>query len=130
MDLTINPEFSHIKYADFFLKSKKFETRKVDIAKKILEEYPDYGASNICFIASKHAIQASLAMKGVGYSSKVGMLLPLAEKYLGKNIANSFRKLFNLYVKSEYELKFLTKKEEKRAVSYVETIMKVYSKKS
>ena len=58
------------------------------------------------------------------------MLLPLAEKYLGKNIANSFRKLFNLYVKSEYELKFLTKKEEKRAVSYVETIMKVYSKKS
>lgn len=126
IDLTINPEQPHIKYADAFRKSKEFEMQKVKMAEDILREHPLYGTVDLCFIASKHAIQIALAMKGLGYSSKVAVLMPLSEKYLYREIAETFRSLFNLYIKSEYGLEFLTEEESKRAVEYAKKVMEVY----
>jgi len=126
VDLTINPEPPYTKYAEALRKSKEFEMQKVKMAEDILREHPSYGTADLCFIASKHAIQIALAIKGLGYSSKVAVLLPLAEKYLGREIAETFRSLFNLYVKSEYGLEFLTEEESKLAVEYVKKVMEVY----
>ncbi|MEW6214172.1 MAG: nucleotidyltransferase domain-containing protein [Nitrospirota bacterium] len=126
MDLTINPEPPHIKYAEALRKSKEFEMLKVKMAEEILKEHPSYGAVDLCFIASKHAIQMALATKGLGYSSKVAVLLPLAEKHLGQEIAETFKRLFGLYVKSEYGLDFLTGEESKLAVKYAKKVMEVY----
>ena len=89
VDLTINPEQPHIKYAEAFQRSMEFEIRKVKMAEDIFKEDPSYGAADLCFVASKHAIQIALAMKGLGYSSKVAVLLPLAEKHLGKEVAET-----------------------------------------
>lgn len=127
VDLTINPENPRTKYADAFERSKEFETKKVDMAVDILKEYPSYGSADLCFVASKHAIQMALAMKGIGYSSKVVVLLPLTKKYLGKEIALIFRKLFKLYIKSEYEIEFLTEEELKLVVEYAKKILGVYT---
>ncbi len=85
------------------------------------------GIADFCFIASKHAIQAVLAMHGEGYSSKVAVLLPLAEKRLGKDIAATFRKLFELYIQSEYGMESLTEEEARRAVEYAKRIFSVYA---
>jgi predicted nucleotidyltransferase len=126
VDLTINPEPPYTKYAEAFRKSKEFEMQKVKMAEDILREHPSYGAVDLCFVASKHAIQIALAMKGLGYSSKVDVLLSLSEKHLGKQIAETFRKLSDLYVKSEYGMEFLTEDESKRAVEYAKKVMEVY----
>ena len=125
-DLTINPEPPHFKYAEAFRKSKEFEMHKVKMAEEILKEHPSYGTVDLCFVSSKHAIQIALAMKGLGYSSKVSVLLPLAEKNLGRETAETFRKLFDLYVKSEYGMEFLTEEESKLAIEYAKKIMEVY----
>ena len=127
IDLRINSRPPAEKYKEFFKKSEKFEKSKVKIAKEIFRNNPEYTPVDMCFVASKHAIQIALAMKGVGYSSKVKVLLPLAEEHLGKEIANAFRKLFNLYVKSEYKLEFLSKEEMETALKCAKRIMKVYS---
>lgn len=129
IDLSINPESPEIKYSEFFKKSYEFESQKIRIAEELLEKDLISGIADICFIASKHAIQAALAMKGKGYSSKVSFLLPLAEKYFGKETAEAFRKLFNLYIKSEYNLEFLTDEESKHAIEYSKEIQKVYLEK-
>src|SRR3989337_3301335 len=102
IDIVINPEPPHIKYADYFEKSKEFETKKVKMAENIIKEYPSYGSADLCFVASKHAIQMALAMRGIGYSSKVAVLLPLAKENLGEDVADKFKKLFDLYTRSEY----------------------------
>ena len=82
--------------------------------------------AEFCFVGSKHAIQAALAMKGEGYSSKVFVLLPLTEKYLGREIASVFRSLFGLYIKSEYGMESLTDEEAKLAIEYAKKIIGVY----
>ncbi len=84
------------------------------------------GIAELCFVASKHAIQAALAMEGKGYSSKMSLLLPLAEEYLGGEIAAVFRGSFALYAKPEYALESLTRKEAKLAIEYATKIMEVY----
>jgi predicted nucleotidyltransferase len=115
-----------IKYREFFFRSKNFETSKIKMVEKIKEEDSFYSGIGLCYSASKHAIQASLAMKGEGYSSKIRVLLPLCEKYFGRNIADSFRKLFNLYVKSEYTLEVPTESESNLALLLAKEIIKVY----
>lgn len=125
-DLSINPEPAEVKYSEFFKRSNKFESQKVRIAKELLEKDLTSGIAELCFVASKHAIQAALAMKGEGYSSKISMLLPLAEKYLGREIASVFRRLFELYIISEYEMEFLSNKELKLAIKYAKDIQRVY----
>ena len=87
-----------------------------------------YGIADFCFVASKHAIQASLAMKGEGYSSKVAVLLPLARKYFGRDIAEAFRTLFDLYTKSEYGIESLTEEEAMLALEHAKKILVVYNK--
>lgn len=69
-DLTLSNEKPTIKYAGAFSKSRVFEMNKIKIAGDIIKKYPSYGSADLCYMASKHAIQMALAMKGVGYSSK------------------------------------------------------------
>jgi predicted nucleotidyltransferase len=129
IDLNINPAPPSEKYKEFFKKSEEFEKSKVKIAEEIFKNNPEFTPVDLCFVASKHAIQVALAMRGVGYSSKVKVLLPLAEKHLGEEVANAFRKLFSLYIKSEYKLEFLNQEEMKTALKCAKLIMKVYSMK-
>jgi len=126
-DLAISTESPSAKYAEFFKRSAEFEGHKVKIAEDIFKERPSYDVADLCYIASKHAIQAALAMKGVGYSSKVAVLLPLAEEYLGKETADAFRRVFELYVKSEYKMESLEHEEKKLALEYAKRVMEVYS---
>lgn len=128
IDLSINSDKPDIKYAEAFKKSKEFEMQKVIIAEEMLKRHPDYGTADLCFVASKHAIQMALAMKGIGYSSKVSVLLPLAKKHLGNEISEKFRKLFKLYIMSEYGVEFLTNEESKLAIEYAKEILKVYER--
>jgi len=125
-DLSINPEPATVKYSDFFRNSHRFESQKIRIAEELLEKNLVSGIADFCFLASKHAIQAVLAMKGEGYSSKVSVLLPLTQRYFGGKIASAFRKLFGLYIKSEYGMEFLTDEEAKLAIKHAEKIMRVY----
>lgn len=128
IDLTLNPEPPEIKYAEAFKKSKEFETDKVKIAEDILKDHPSYGTADLCYIASKHAIQMALAMKGFGYSSKVSVLMPLVREYLGNEVAENFQKLFELYIKSEYGEECLTDEESRLAMEYAKEVLKVYEK--
>ncbi|GAB4543839.1 MAG: hypothetical protein Fur0020_13320 [Thermodesulfovibrionia bacterium] len=128
VDLTISQEKPDIKYAEAFKKSKEFETQKVMVAEEMLKRHPSYGTAELCYIAAKHAIQMALAMKGIGYSSKVSVLLPLANEHLGSELTEKFKRLFELYIKSEYGIKFLTVKESKLAVKYAKEILKVYER--
>ncbi len=121
-----SPIEPQIKYREFFFRSKEFETSKIKMVEKIKKEHPFYGGIELCYIASKHAIQASLAMKGEGYSSKIKVLLPLCEKYFGSKIADAFKRLFQLYVKSEYGLEIPTKTESNLAITLAKEVMKVY----
>ena len=127
-DMSVNPEPPEIKYAGFFRDSREFESRKIRTAEELLKKDMGYGMADFCFVASKHAIQAALAMKGEGYSSKVAVLLPLARKYFGREIAEAFRKLFALYTKSEYGMESLTEKEARLALVHANKILGVYNK--
>ncbi len=125
MDMTINPERPDIKYKEFFKKSKEFEMRKVEIAEEIFKKCGSVSI-DLCFVPAKHAIQACLAMKGKGYSSKLPTLIPLTEKIFGKEKANDFRKLFELYVRSEYNMEELTEDEKKEAIEIAKRILNIY----
>lgn len=125
-DMSINPELPEIKYSDFFKNSQNFESQKIRIAENFLSKGLVAGISEMCYFASKHAIQASLAMYGTGYSSKVKVLLPLVEKYFGNEFAETFRRLFDLYTKSEYGVELLTDEEAKTTIEYAKKILEVY----
>ena len=126
VDLSINPEPPEVKYSEFFKSSHEFESQKIRIAEELLEKDLISGIAELCYVASKHAIQATLAMHGEGYSSKIKVLLPLAERYFGGEIAEAFKRLFELYIKSEYGVEFLTDEEAKVAVEYAKKIFRVY----
>lgn len=125
IDITINPEPPRIKYAEYFEKSKEFETKKVKMAEDILKQYHSYGSADLCFVASKHAIQMALAMKGIGYSSKVAVLQPLAKENLSEDVADKFKILFELYIMSEYEIESLSQEEARLAIEYAKEILSV-----
>lgn len=125
VDLSINPELPEKKYADFFELSKKCEYQKIQIAEEMLTEDFGYGSAELCFIAAKHAIQACLAMKGVGYSSKVSVLLPLVKEHLGDTIMIRFKRLSELYIKSEYKRESLNKEEAFECVNIAREILKI-----
>jgi len=125
-DLSVDPEPAKVKYSEFFRNSYRFESQKIRIAEELLGKNLASGIAEFCFVGSKHAIQAALAMKGEGYSSKVFVLLPLTEKYLGREIASVFRSLFGLYIKSEYGMESLTDEEAKLAIEYAKKIIGVY----
>lgn len=125
IDITINPEPSNIKYAEYFERSKEFETKKVKMAEDILKEHPSYGSADLCFVASKHAVQMALAMRGIGYSSKVAVLMPLAKEHLSEDVAGKFKKLFELYIRSEYGIESLSQEAARLAAEYAKEILKV-----
>ncbi len=124
--MELSPIEPQLKYREFFLRSKEFETGKIKMVEDIKKDYPSYRGIELCYVASKHAIQACLAMKGEGYSSKMSALLPLCEKYFGSQIANAFKKLFQLYIKSEYTLEIPTETESDLALNLAKEVIKVY----
>jgi predicted nucleotidyltransferase len=126
VDRSINPEPPEVKYSEFFKRSREFESQKVEVAGELLEKDLLSGIADFCYVASKHAIQAALAMRGEGYSSKVAVLAPLAEKYFGREIGAAFKDLFKLYVKSEYGMDFLSEEEAKNAIDCAKKALEVY----
>ncbi|MFH1654837.1 MAG: nucleotidyltransferase domain-containing protein [Pseudomonadota bacterium] len=130
IDMSLSFESPSSKYAGFFKDSRDFESRKVKLAQELLKDGFTNGVIDYCFVASKHALQASLAMKNEGYSSKIDVLLPLTEKYYGKDIASKFKYLYKLFQKSENWMDDeheITRKEAEQAVEYAQEIMRVYS---
>ncbi len=126
VDRSINPEPPEVKYSEFFKRSREFESQKVKIAEELLGKELLSGVGAFCYVASKHAVQAALAMKGEGYSSKVVVLAPLAEKYFGREIGMAFKDLFKLYLKSEYGMDFLSDEEAKTAIDCAKKVLEVY----
>jgi predicted nucleotidyltransferase len=126
VDWSINPEPPEVKYSEFFKRSRKFESQKVEIAEEPFGKDLFSGIADFCYVASKHAIQAALAMKGEGYSSKVAVLAPLAEKYFGREIGLAFKDLFKLYVKSEYGMDLLSDEEARNAIDRAKKVLEVY----
>jgi len=86
IQMSCSPKPREVKYREYYEKSKEVESKKVEVTECLLKEYPDYRNADYCFIASKHAIQMALAMKCVGYSSKISALLPFAGEYLGEGV--------------------------------------------
>jgi predicted nucleotidyltransferase len=127
-NLSLSPEPPEVKYAEFIKKSQQFETHKIDTAEELLTKELTSGIPEFCFMASKHAIQAALAMNGKGYTSKVSELIPQAEKYLGKEFSTSFKHVFDIYVRAEYELMPIFREEASRAIKYARKTMEVYKK--
>lgn len=126
IDLSISKISPTVRYSEFFKKSCEFESRKVEMAQKLLSDGMSSGVADYCFIASKHAIQAALAMRGKGYSSKMNVLVPLAKKYFGKNISLKFQKLFGIYKRSEKIFSDIKKKDAKLAAQYAKYLLTVY----
>jgi len=128
IEFSLNPEPPKVKYAEFVKRSQQFESHKVETAETLLDKDLISGIPEFCFMASKHAIQAALAMKGKGYTSKVSELIPQTEKYLGKEVSSSFKKVFDIYVRAEYELVSISREEASRAIKYARKAMEVYKK--
>jgi len=124
IDLKQNPKPPEVKYKDFFKKSLEFESKKVEIAKRMLQDGLPSGVFALCFVASKHLLQAGLAMKGVGFSGKVKILLPLVEEHFGSKVASSFKRLFSFYVKMEYQFQLLDKDEATLAIEDANRVIK------
>ncbi len=122
IDRTFNPEPPEVKYADFFRKSKEFESRKLEMVEELLKRDYLSGIPEICFVAAKHALQAALAMKGEGYSSKVAVLLPLVERYFGQEIAEKFRKLSEMYTRTDFTLDSVSREEAEEAIHFAEKV--------
>lgn len=126
VDLSVNPEPAETKYRDFFERSRKFESEKVRVAEDLVDHELVSGAIELCYVAAKHTIQAALAMKGQGYSSKVAVLLPLAQTYFGKEVSETFKALFGLYVKYQYGFEFPSADEGREAIASARKILKLY----
>ncbi len=122
IDRAFNPEPSEVKYADFFRKSEEFESHKLEMTEDLLKRDFLSGIPEVCFVAAKHALQAALAMKGEGYSSKVAVLLPLVERYFGQEIVEEFQKLSDMHDRTEFSLKSASREEAKEAIHLAEKI--------
>lgn len=129
VDVSISKVAPSVKYAEFFEKSREFESCKVELAQKLLLDGLSSGVVDYCFIASKHAIQAALAMRGKGYSSKMDVLLPLAKECFGENIFSKFKKCFEIYKKSGGLSVEISGEEAKSAVKCAKEVIKVYMMK-
>jgi predicted nucleotidyltransferase len=125
-DLSMAPGSPEVKYAEFFKTSYECESGKIRLAEELLVSGRRSGIAELCFIASKHAIQAGLAMHGEGYSSKVSVLLPLARGRFGREIAEAFEKIFDLYLKSEYSTQTFLPEDAQAAAGYARKILQVY----
>jgi len=64
-------------------------------------------------------------MKGVGFSSKMKILLPLTEEYFGLEVTDAFKQLFSFYIKEEYELESPDKDDASQAIKNANKIIKI-----
>jgi predicted nucleotidyltransferase len=129
INLSINPQDPLTKYSDFFERSGEYERHKVEMAEEMFARGMFSGIGDLCFVAAKHAVQAALAMRGEGYSSKVVVLLPLIERYFGSDLKKDFQDLFALYVKAEYGLEWLSEEEAKKAIQLAKGLLEVLYRK-
>lgn len=65
-------------------------------------------------------------MKGEGYSSKVRVLLPLAQRYFGQQNAQTFRKLSDLYIQSEYTFESISREVALEVIGCAKQILNLY----
>lgn len=128
-DMSLNPAAPPAKYANFFRQSREFESRKVDAAERMLREDFPGGVPALCFVAAKHAVQAALAMQGIGYSSKMAVLLPLAAERFGEDVAEKFKLAFDVYTRSEYGLDEISKEEAVLAIECARAVLSVYGRR-
>jgi len=124
--MSLSPVPPAVKYAGFFEQSCEFESEKVTMASKFLEKDLISGIPDICFVAAKHAIQAALAMRGEGYSSKVAMLLPLAQRHFGSEVAACFRKLLDLHIRFTYGADEISEEDARLCVDCANKVLEVY----
>ncbi len=122
IDRALNSEPPEVKYVEFFRKSQEFECRKLEMAEKLLQEDYLSGIPEVCFVAAKHALQAALAMKGEGYSSKVTILFPLVHTHFGHQIAETFRKLSDMYTRADFSLESVSREEAEEAIRLAEKV--------
>jgi len=122
IDRALNSEPPEVKYVEFFRKSQEIESRKLEMAEKLLQEDYLSGIPEVCFVAAKHALQAALAMKGEGYSSKVTILFPLVHTHFGHEIAETFRKLSDMYTRTDFSLESVSRVEAEEAIRLAEKV--------
>jgi predicted nucleotidyltransferase len=122
IDRALNSEPPEVKYAGFFRKSQEFESRKLEMAEELLKRDYLSGIPEVCFVAAKHALQAALAMRGEGYSSKVMVLLPLVREHFGQEIAEKFKKLSDLHGRAEFSLESVSREEAEEAIHLAENV--------
>jgi len=99
--MELSEELPDVKYKEFFKKSEDFENNKIKITEELYKKELYSGILELCFIASKHAIQAYLAIKGKGFTSKIRSLIYLAKEYIDEEVKNAFEELCRMYIEFE-----------------------------
>lgn len=112
-----------IKYKEFFEKSRGAEEKKIEMAESLLKEGYFSSIAEFCYVAVKHAIQLALAMKGIGFSSKFQVLIKWVNENFPFWISQSFKILFDLYIKSEYKMEELSKEECEKIIEEAKRIL-------
>ncbi len=101
VDLTESRVPFHERYREFFYRSWLWEGGKVAQAKRVVTRWPkDFcscDALDRCAIAAKHAVQCSLQVRGLGFTSNWQQLERLALSELGPRIAQAFARLAARY---------------------------------
>ncbi len=126
VDRKISSDPAGVKYEEFFRKSQEFESHKLEMAEWLLERDFFSSIPEYCFIAAKHTIQAALAMRGEGYSSKMAVLLPLTERHFGYQVAAALRKLFQLYQTADKKFDSISRDDARSALEQAREVLQVY----
>ncbi|MCP5498578.1 MAG: nucleotidyltransferase domain-containing protein [Leptospiraceae bacterium] len=122
IDFSVSSSPAQERYAEFFIESKKLESWKVNMAKKMFADMESTPVDYL-YIAVKHTIQTKLALLDRGFSSKFETLESLCREHFSKGIAKDFRFIYDLYQKSEFEA---SKKDFLKAIECADTILKLY----
>jgi predicted nucleotidyltransferase len=123
MDLTLSNVPYKNRYAEFYKISKEVESRKVRSAEDFFEKWESIEI-NYLYIASKHTIQAYLAMQGQGFTSRFDVLHKLTVEDIGAEYAEMFFYIYELQ-KKEIEV---TKEEFAIALAYTKKILTLYER--
>ncbi|MCM8804419.1 MAG: nucleotidyltransferase domain-containing protein [Candidatus Omnitrophica bacterium] len=129
VDLSINKKPPSVKYKEFFEECRKFYIERLNIAKMKLKKYIVDDVVELCFNASKCAIQNFFATKEI-FTNKTKILLILVKKHLGKEFYEAFKKIIKLHNKCANGVYFLDKKETNFLLKKTMKIMTLYKKLS
>ncbi len=124
IDLTLSELLYRERYAEFFVKSKEVESRKVNSAEEYIVKL-NSPEIDFLYIPVKHTIQAYLAMIGKGFTSRFEELYKLTLEELGEEYARMFRFIYKL---KENEL-HVTIEECVLGLNFAKEIIKLYDHK-